>query len=126
MLQGRDHSTVHFYLGGDDESAKCSWQTQVDFVPRVGDLVEIYTSRDEKGNYMNADAKGWDHPKSRKVMKGKVSRVEHVIEERGRSSKENTVLQFVGVFLEEATPVMDEIGQVRNLFLQEKKGDPRE
>jgi hypothetical protein len=99
MLYGNSHSTVHFILGEDEDTAGATFQTTLEFIPRVGDSVEIVSQRDGKGNYMNEGAASHERPKSRDVLKGKVSRVEHIIEERGRNSRECHTVQFVQIFV---------------------------
>jgi len=104
MLSGRDYSAVNFYLGEDEDSAEAIWSRSVEFLPRVGDIVEIHSERDKNGNYLNAGAKAADRMKSREVMRGRVTRVEHFIQERGRNSDECYLTQSVDVFLKKEPP----------------------
>lgn len=73
----------------------------LDFLPRVGDFIDLWTSRDEHGNYYGEDRnKGRFLTPMRNVIKGKVTRIEHVIEERGMGSNDHSWVQHVNIYTE--------------------------
>lgn len=101
MNAGRDYSIVNIYLGDDQDAATESTQVPLDFVPRVGDVVDFWTSRDAHGNYINEGKPAFENA-MRNPIRGRVTRVVHTIEERGRSSADHLWVQHVDVYLEAA------------------------
>ncbi len=95
-------STVTIVLG-DDENEGEQFQMPLDFIPRIGDLVEVSSMRDDHGNYLNK------HPAQnnyRKILKGVVTRVSHDLWEEGYcpdgGRPTNKYKQYVTVFLSPA------------------------
>lgn len=99
MRYEKDFSVVDFELQTPTGEVISGCQMSVDFVPRFGDTVKIYSHRDENGNYMNEEKSITATQKIREVLIGKVFMIEHTIEERGRNSRENHRVQFVKVCL---------------------------
>lgn len=89
---------LQFFLGEDeDTSQECSYQmSEADALPRVGDAVSFWGTRDNKGNYV------YDSPE--KQFEGIVTRIEHTYEQHGTSSSNWRMTHFIQVFMKPLPP----------------------
>lgn len=92
MNEYNERVCLQFYLGETDDDAKdCSYQfTSAEGLPRVGEKVGLWGTRDEKGNYTDKDIE---------YFSGIVTRVEHFYEQRGKSSQEWSLIHFIHIFI---------------------------
>lgn len=72
------------------------------YVPVVGDRVSSFSHRDKEGRYMNEKASPTDAQKFRPVIRGYVSRVEYVSEEKGRWAGEHHWVHYINVYVDES------------------------
>jgi hypothetical protein len=88
----KSYTVFDFYLGDSDEDATESWQTsEITTRPIVGEKMRFWSTRDGRGNYV--------HESVKLVFEGIVTRIEHIIEERGHNSRERHHAHFVRVFM---------------------------
>ena len=89
----RDYTVFDFYLGDSEDDATQSWQLDdLQTRPMVGEKMSFWSTRDDNGNYVHKD-----HP--REMFSGIITRIEHVIEERGNDAEHNHKVHFVQVYL---------------------------
>lgn len=100
----RDYHVVNFIPDNHERTATINdyegefVQVPVSFIPRVGDHVSLYSHRDSNGRYLNQGAQVDAAMQFREVGRGFVTRVEHEIEEKGRSPEEHHWVHHVHVF----------------------------
>lgn len=97
------HSMVTFILGNEEEipdGEQHEFGCPVDFIPRVGDEVNIMTTRDRNGNYLNEHLPLGQRNKFRNVIsKAAVIRIVHYIDETGNNSRDHRWQQSILVYL---------------------------
>ena len=98
-MNERDSTIMQLIFGEDEDTATAVVQCPLDVVPRVGETVGSITHRDEKGNYINDGKEAWDRDEFRDLGTGVVTKVEHMIEERGKNPRQHHWRHFINVYI---------------------------
>lgn len=92
-MNREDYCVVNFFVDGTEEDSEYSTSVfNVQHIPKINEVVNIYGTRDDNGNYVRKEPEF--------IVSGIVLRVEHTFEQRGASSSDCHYVQFVSVYLE--------------------------